>query len=127
MEYLCRLVIANETGEKEAGSKYEAELIEMGYEVRPSLDRHIRPKARVLVAPLGSHSLQEALGINDNVEVRLVDAMVLDFSSTGAMAVRTVVLIPVRPVYRTARFIDGTASGRLLTLGKPGGPESVSI
>jgi len=106
MDRLCRVAIAA-----------------LGYEVHPSFDGLIRPRARVLVVPSGSLALRNKLDISDGPDVRIIDAVVIDVNTDSqVVAVRTNVMVPSRPEYRIALFADNSARGRLLTLGTPGGP-----
>jgi|GEM_PF-6723176 len=123
MDRLCRVAIAVVTGETDAESEYLDELTALGYEVHPSFDGLIRPRARVLVVPSGSLALRNKLDISDGPDVRIIDAVVIDVNTDSqVVAVRTNVMVPSRPEYRIALFADNSARGRLLTLGTPGGP-----
>jgi hypothetical protein len=122
MDRLCRVVIAIGTGEADAEEEYTSELERMGYAVAPSFDALARPMARQLVVPSGSTAVRNELQIIGGMDVRIIDALVEDMRpDTGRIAVRTYVMAPAKPEYRTAVFADGSARGRLLTLGTPSG------
>lgn len=121
MDRLCRVAVAVELGESDAEQEYSEELMRLGYEVRPGNDVLIRPNARQLVVPAGKNSPRKKLKMDkDGPEVRIMDAQVIGVDRViGVVSVRTWVMAPANPRYRTAIFADVTARGRVLTLGVP--------